>query len=758
MRITRLLLRNYRVYEDPVELELPPGLVGVYGPNGAGKSALVEAIPFVLWGRSRTPNADVRTSGVGGDCVTEVEFEHEGHLYVVRRTITGANATVRAQAHADGLQVAEGGKDIARYVRSVLGMDDAAFRASVFAEQKQVAAFSELRPAERRDLVLRLLGIMPLDEARDQAKRDARSSSEQHERLRAMLIDLGQARAALAEAEAQAERQEARSAAARAAAGAAAEQVRLVAADHDRLAALAAEHEALVADGRLARAAHDRAAEHVQALEVELVELTEAEASLAELASTADGLEQIEQRLHAARALAEAREALAAALSPADPGRPDEAAYESARGDVEAVARELAELEGSRQAATAASARAAETVANAAKLSGEAACPLCGQELGDAAERVHAHRVAELAAAEDQLRSLEAQRRDLEVRRTTLAEVARAEQQKLGASRSAWSAYERAVAQRSSLEVAVEKAAASLDPPLASGEIDRLVAETRHRREAAAAWQRVSARVERRPTVARDLERERLRATEAASMLETLREKVRSLAFDSRALAAARQALVDARSTAEAAVAASSAAAVDAASARTRAEEHARRLVDATEQHDRLAQLGDESRHLSRLGELLSAFRNTVVASIGPRLAAQAAELFAELTDREYDDLLVDPETYEIRIRDAGVEHAMSRFSGSETDLANLAVRIAISEHVRFQSGGEVGLLVLDEVFGPLDTERKARMLQALERLRGRFRQILVVTHDAEIKEQLPNAIEVVKLPGRRARAQLLGG
>jgi DNA repair exonuclease SbcCD ATPase subunit len=81
---------------------------------------------------------------------------------------------------------------------------------------------------------------------------------------------------------------------------------------------------------------------------------------------------------------------------------------------------------------------------------------------------------------------------------------------------------------------------------------------------------------------------------------------------------------------------------------------------------------------------------------------------------------------------------------------------VAISEHVRFQSGGSVGLLVLDEVFGPLDEERKARMLLALERLRSRFRKILVVTHAADIKEQLPYAIEVQKRPGRRATARLL--
>ena len=141
-----------------------------------------------------------------------------------------------------------------------------------------------------------------------------------------------------------------------------------------------------------------------------------------------------------------------------------------------------------------------------------------------------------------------------------------------------------------------------------------------------------------------------------------------------------------------------------------------------------------------------------------PEATAQAGELFAELTDHEYDDLQVDPETYEIRIVDRGIDYGMDRFSGSETDLANLALRVAISEHVRFQSGGAVGLLVLDEVFGSLDPDRKARMLLALERLRARFRQVLVVTHDADMKEELPNAIEVVETAPRRATARVVGG
>jgi DNA repair protein SbcC/Rad50 len=232
---------------------------------------------------------------------------------------------------------------------------------------------------------------------------------------------------------------------------------------------------------------------------------------------------------------------------------------------------------------------------------------------------------------------------------------------------------------------------------------------------------------------------------------------VASLGFKSQALEEATKALQTAETSLDEARRRAQGAGIKAAESRTVAEQTAKRLADAVEQQARITDLAEDARHLTRLGELLNVFRNNLVATVGPRLSAQAADLFAELTDHEYDLLEVDPESYEIQIHDAGRVYGMDRFSGSETDLANLALRVAISEHVRFQSGGTVGLLVLDEVFGPLDADRKERMLLALERLKGRFRQVLVVTHDVEVKEQLPNAIEVVKLPGRRATARLIG-
>ena len=204
MLLNRIYLRNFRVYEDELDLDLPPGLVGIYGPNGAGKSTLLEAIVFALWGKARTAKDEIRSSGVGGDCVAEVSFEHEGHLFVVRRTLSGINASVRAEAQADGLVMATGVRETGRYIHSVLGMDDIAFRASVFAEQKQLAAFSNQSPAERRRLVLQLLGITPLDAARDAARRDARETGEQHRRLRALLPDVDVLTVAAADADARA--------------------------------------------------------------------------------------------------------------------------------------------------------------------------------------------------------------------------------------------------------------------------------------------------------------------------------------------------------------------------------------------------------------------------------------------------------------------------------------------------------------------------------------------------------------------------
>jgi exonuclease SbcC len=276
-------------------------------------------------------------------------------------------------------------------------------------------------------------------------------------------------------------------------------------------------------------------------------------------------------------------------------------------------------------------------------------------------------------------------------------------------------------------------------------------------RAASGEIERIRGRLEARPTLERSLAANLEKADSARARVETLRDKVRALAFDRAALDAASTERDRTATAARQARDAANAASIAAARTRERCTAALEKLDEARARHAQLAELESDTLHVSKVADLLSDFRNTIVASVGPRLAGGAADLFAELTDHEYETLNVDPDTYQIQISDGGQTYGLDRFSGSEIDLANLALRVAISEHIHFQSGGSVGLLVLDEVFGPLDEDRKARMLLALERLKGRFRQVLVVTHDIDIKEQLPSAVEVVKLPGRRATARVLG-
>ncbi|MGH9188508.1 MAG: AAA family ATPase, partial [Acidimicrobiales bacterium] len=470
MRLTRIYLRNYRVYEEPMELELPPGLVGVYGLNGAGKSSLIESIRFALYGRARTSLDEVRTSGVNGDCIAEVGFEHEGHLYAVRRTITGAGSTVRAQGFADGLQVAEGVRDTTRYVHSVLGMDDAAFRASVFAEQKQLAAFSEQAPADRRRLVLQLLGITPLDGARDSARRDARSITSQFERLRTVLPDLDAVRAAVAEAQVAVSLAEERADADKAAAETAALALEAAAARCEMLDGLRQEHDRLATECRVVEAERDRAAEGSARLAAEVADLDFAVERLARLAPLAEGWKEVEARLRVVESVAAAQAALTALPAAVAVEHPDEAGWEAAQARAADAKANLAAVSARLDAARGDRDRARVAVERSSRLDGAADCPLCGQALGESFAAVQSHRAAELSAVEGQLLDLELDQRRAAKAATATAERSLVLGRELKAAHAAWADNERLVARRFDAEQALAQAQGALGRPLREGE------------------------------------------------------------------------------------------------------------------------------------------------------------------------------------------------------------------------------------------------------------------------------------------------
>lgn len=142
------------------------------------------------------------------------------------------------------------------------------------------------------------------------------------------------------------------------------------------------------------------------------------------------------------------------------------------------------------------------------------------------------------------------------------------------------------------------------------------------------------------------------------------------------------------------------------------------------------------------LSAAMKDFRKNVMARVVPTLSEVSAALFAELTDNKYQGMMLD-DNYDIFIYDRGEKHALSRFSGGETDLANLCLRLAISRVIADKAGSAVNFLILDEIFGSQDQVRKRGIMNAFEQLSKQFKQIFLITHIEDVKDLMSNAITV---------------
>jgi DNA repair protein SbcC/Rad50 len=792
MHLRSLSLRNYRVYRA-ADLEFPDGLIGIYGANGAGKTTLIESLRYALYGDARTDKWELRSAGVGEDVRVELVFEHEGNTYDVRRRLKGRNLTPEVEVFLNGQLAAQSVREANAYLARVLGMDQRAFLASVCAQQKELTAFATMLPSDRRRLVLDLLGVSPVERALAKVREQARDARTAAGGARAGLPDLAELEAAAAEAEAERQRAEAAEEAAadderrQAAALAAAEEATAAAEQAAKaleelraragLARAGAEGHRAEAERHEARAAAaDRLGPEIEAATARVAELTTAAAPLEALE---EAREQAAARANLATALEEAegrQRTSERALGKAEADAAGAAGLVAARVEAEralvdlderlAAARdrhaELSEAAGAAANRLEAATRAASA---AAGLDPGAPCPTCGQPLGAAHAELRRRHDEELAAATaanatagEARQAAVAAGKALAGRRAELAGLL--EQARAAETRAA-KAVALVEAAGAALELNVADVAARRQALARAPDPGFDPEAWRRAREAADARQEAAlhlAGLERRVAQAdaeRDLAKQALaRADQADARAAALDAEAAALGPADAVLAGARERQRAATQAATAAHGAHSAAAQALTGAARLAQTRQAALEDARARHERVAGLEEQAAYLQRLADLIAGFRLHLVSRLGRRLSVESAALFAELTDHEYQDLVVDPEDYAIRIADAGTEYELSRFSGSENDLASLSLRVAVSLVIA-DGAGELGLLVLDEVLGALDRERRERMLAALTRLQGRFRQVLLVTHNDEVKDLLPAAIEVRKGPDRTSVAAL---
>ena len=180
------------------------------------------------------------------------------------------------------------------------------------------------------------------------------------------------------------------------------------------------------------------------------------------------------------------------------------------------------------------------------------------------------------------------------------------------------------------------------------------------------------------------------------------------------------------------------------------------RLEDAEAAHARIAEQERSLREHDVAAGILTGFRMAQNERAWPRLQKGAGALLSETTAGRYVDVRLSPD-YKLAIVDRGEEHALERYSGGEQDLANLCLRLAIADWVARERGVEMGFVVLDEVFGSQDEERRHRLVDELRTIANRFHQLLLITHAPEIAELCEHQIRVVLEEPGRSTAEIVG-
>ena len=139
-----------------------------------------------------------------------------------------------------------------------------------------------------------------------------------------------------------------------------------------------------------------------------------------------------------------------------------------------------------------------------------------------------------------------------------------------------------------------------------------------------------------------------------------------------------------------------------------------------------------------------------------PEIEYEANRILAKLTDNQAQlsiESLRDlksggtKETLEIKISDGIGIRPYEMFSGGEAFRIDFALRIALSKILARKAGTPLQTLIIDEGFGSQDEEGLHAIIDALYAIQADFEKIIIVSHIAHMRDQLPVQFLISKGP-----------
>lgn len=202
----KLQLRNFMCYRGNENMVDFSGihLASLTGDNGQGKSALLDAMTYALWGKSRASSADDLITRGESDMEVQLEFDLKGARYraVRKRSVAGRGSSTLdlLGQRADGFFAPLSEPTInetQKRINKLLRFDYDTFVNSSFLLQGRADEFTTKRPSERKEILADILGLSAYDEygkrakeQADEARDDARRLMQTLEGIRAVVAQI----------------------------------------------------------------------------------------------------------------------------------------------------------------------------------------------------------------------------------------------------------------------------------------------------------------------------------------------------------------------------------------------------------------------------------------------------------------------------------------------------------------------------------------------------------------------------------------